>query len=177
MGTDDTGFITDSGECCESSVHVDDCGVCRGDGRSCGRLVQGTVAAAQGESLGALLGILQDGLPGAMVTQAASQGARRLQALKLHSNKLWNSGATNSSELKGWRNVMHTRELRNAGLLADSTEMETTSVVYHVENGSSVVYSSKALAAAFVNSTAVAMLQGVLRRESPLPTISVQVRH
>jgi hypothetical protein len=57
----------------------------------------------------------------------------------------------------------------------DSAASFTAAVAYRVENGSSVLYASETLAAAFVHATAVAKELGHLVKVSDIPTVSVQV--
>lgn len=174
MATDDTGFLTDSGKCCKSAALLDDCGVCEGGGRSCARLVEGRLATFDGGNVDALQGILQDGLPGVTLTRTYLRDLRELKQLGAD-NEPQSYESIRGDAFTAAKHSATARGLRNSGGLVDSIETITAAVAYRVDNGSSVIYSSEALAAAFVNATTVASGLGFLAKASLFPTISVQV--
>lgn len=168
MAADDTGFLTDWGDCCESASVVDDCGVCHGDGRSCARLLQGSLSTREGDDGSAVLGILQVILPGVDVTLEHFQEQDELMRLQSHAQEgtvLSTRGLVNGDTMN--------RALQNSAGQYDGNP--PASVTFRVGNEGSVIYSSEDLAAAFVRATSVAADRGILDKASLLPAVSVQV--
>lgn len=186
VADDDTGFLTDGGQCCESAGLMDGCGVCRGDGRSCARLIHGALITFEGGDGGAVLELLQRALPASNLSLESFHAHRELaqepfpettsipEYPDLHT-EVGHSTTTGAVEPEDRATVK--RGLRNTGVGGDEGGAAVTvSVSYRLAPGSAVLYASKDLAAAFVNATAVAAERGLLVGASPLPSVSVQVR-